>query len=246
MSICVRSAERNFPNVGAELIEVGGGVAAFMGVDSPLSYAIGVGVTAPAGGSEIDEITRFFEARATPPRITCHPFADRELTRALVNHRYAPTEAENVLMVDLREFDAVRDPRIVEARDMRAWSEVSARGFSDGEIPTEEFTMVGTLIASSENVTALEGRDGETIAATAGCDIDGEIAGFFGATTLPEYRNRGWQTAMIRDRAARAIEAGARYGRVTCGIATTSERRFRALGFSVLYTRTLWERPLTH
>jgi len=70
--------------------------------------------------------------------------------------------------------------------------------------------------------------------------VQGEIAGFFGAATAPAHRGRGWQSALIADRAARGVERGARFGRATTRLGTVSEQNFRRAGFVVLYTRTTW------
>jgi hypothetical protein len=157
---------------------------------------------------------------------------------------YTPSEYDNVLVSDDLAAHALRDERVCVARDLRDWAEASARGFTDREELLPGDADIALLIASSEGVCALEARENRAIVATAGMDIRGEWSGLFAASTLPAFRRRGWHLAMIRDRIARAREAGARFLRANARPGSTSECNFRRCGFTALYTRALWERKV--
>jgi hypothetical protein len=77
-----------------------------------------------------------------------------------------------------------------------------------------------------------------TPAAAASSIITSGVLGIFGTTTLPSFRRRGAQAAVV----ARALRAA--IGRADLAIATTepgsiSQRTFERLGFQVLYTRAI-------
>ncbi len=238
----IETTRRLDPSVGAEGMEIGGGLLAFTGVDSPLSQAIGVGTSRPITEDDVDLITSFYESRGTTPRVYVTPLADPTLARTLVATGYAPTEYENVLAAGDLEAHAQRDDRIVVASDLQTWARASAQAFTDREQlePGEDFTAL--VIASSKGVTPLEVREENAVVATAAMDVCGECAGLFTGSTMPAFRNRGWQLAMIRDRIARARDAGVRLLRAAAKPASVSERNFRRCGFTTLYTRVLWER----
>ncbi|MGA8533363.1 MAG: hypothetical protein WB615_04590 [Candidatus Tumulicola sp.] len=241
---CVETARRIFPHLGAESIDVAGGIVPFVGASSPLSEACGLGIGGDPAAGDVERLTRFYVDRKTPPRILVSPLATLRLSSLLAEAGYRPIEQHNVLALDLSTVRCERDDRVVECRDARAWGRASAAGF-EKDTPGEEAVLLGTIIASVPAVTILEVRcDGATVA-TGAMDVQGPLAGLFAGSTAEQSRGRGWHAALIRDRIARARERGAAYARAGAGVGSVSERNFRRAGFETLYTRTVWERPLT-
>jgi ribosomal protein S18 acetylase RimI-like enzyme len=70
------------------------------------------------------------------------------------------------------------------------------------------------------------------------------IAGLFGASTLPAYRNRGVQKALLAARIARAANASCDLVVCLARPGGTSQRNVVRRGFSVLYTRVKFEREV--
>jgi GNAT superfamily N-acetyltransferase len=237
----IETARRLWPSVGAQGIEVAGGLAAFTGVESPLSQAYGVGTLGPVSREDVERITEFFQSHNTTPRVFVSPLADATLGQALAAAGCAPSEYQNVLVSDDLDTHARRDERVGVARDLHDWAQASARGFTDREELFPGDADVALLIASSEGVCALEAGERGAIVSTAAMDLRGECSALFAASTLPTFRRRGWHTALIRDRIARARDSGARFVRATARPGSISERNFHRCGFATLYTRTLWE-----
>ena len=240
---CIANAQARFPHVQPAVEEIGGGIAAFAGPESPISEAHGIGIWDSAGRKEAEAVTAFYRERGAPPRVRLSPQADPAFGSALAELGYVPMGYENALAADLVAIAAKRDPRVTEMRDPQAWSAATGSAFLDGAACTEADILIGLMVCTPPDSTALEIRvDGRIVAS--GCmDVQGEIAGFYGAATAPEFRGRGFQSALIADRAARAVERGARFGRVTARLGTTSEQNLRRIGFVPLYTRTLWGIP---
>ena len=136
-----------------------------------------------------------------------------------------------------------RDPRVSEMRDAGEWSRATGSAFMDGAPCDEANVVIGSIVSTAPASTALEIRIDGAIAASGCMDVLGEIAGFYGAATAPAFRGRGLQSALIADRIARALERGARFGRVTTRPGSTSEQNLLRSGFVPLYTRTLWGIP---
>jgi len=239
----IEAARRLDPKAGATSIEVAGGLAAFAGVDSPLSQALGVGTVGPVGASDIAKITEFYESRGAVPRVFVTPAAHPSLESALTAVGYAAGEREQSLLASDDLVSHARcDDRVAVARDIAAWARASATGFLEREPlePGEE--IIALILATTAGTTALEVRDGDRIIATGAMSVNGEHAALFAGSTCTAFRRQGWHTALICDRVARAHEAGAQFVRATAGPGSLSERNFVRCGFVRLHTRVLWER----
>ena len=230
-----------YPEAGAQSIEVAGGVVAFAGVDSAFSKAFGIGALAPTVAGDLARITEFYASRNTTPRVFVTPLADPALARDLAAAGYAPAEYYNVLVVADPDAHALRDERVNVATDLQAWIRASVAGFA-GRRNSVHDDSVARILASSPGAIALEACENGAIVATAAMSVRGECAALFAGSTLPEHRHRGWQIAMIRDRIARARDAGARIIHADAAPAGISERNFHRCGFTTLYTRTRWDR----
>ena len=238
----VETAGRAFPHLEATSLEVAGGLAAFTGSGSALSQVYGLGAAGPVGRDDIDRITAFYEFRDATPRVFVAESAHPSLASSLAEAGYTPVEWENVLVSDDVRTHAQRDERIAPARDINEWALASAEGFR-GDNPEEQLDdFIARMIVSPTGVLALEARDGDEIVATAVMHALVPCASLFAGSTLRPHRGRGWHIALIRDRIARAQEAGATLMRATAKAESISERNFARCGFVTLHTRALWER----
>jgi hypothetical protein len=240
---CVENAKRRFPDLDPQTLSIGGGIAAFAGINSPLSEAIGIGLWERAAQDEAEALTAFYRERGAQPRVRLSPYADPSFVRALLGLGYAPLEYENPLTAELATIGARRDPRVTAMRDANEWSAATGNAFLDGAPCDESNLLIGLMVCTPPETTALEIRVDDAIVASGCMDVQGEIAGFYGAATAVGHRGRGLQTTLILDRAARALERGAQFGRVTTRPGSISEQNFRRTGFVLLYTRTLWGIP---
>lgn len=236
----VETVQRLYPKAQATSIEIAGGIARFTGIDG-LSQAFGMGTLAPVSADEIACLTDFYESRGSTPQVYVTPMADPSLATGLTRAGYAPSSHESVLVSDDFDTCARYDDRVALAADLEAWATASALGFSDGSSENVD-AQVATILASSKGVYAVEGRDGDAIAATGVLGLRGECAFLFASSTLPRFRRRGWHLALICDRIARARDLGALVMRATASPASTSEHNFHRCGFTTIYTRSLWER----
>ncbi|MBV9233108.1 MAG: hypothetical protein JO030_03620 [Candidatus Eremiobacteraeota bacterium] len=239
----IEAVRRLYPDERADSIELLGGLVAFTGIDSPLSQAYGVGVGLRATQQDVRRASEFYERRSATPRVFVTPLTDPTLALELASAGFAPAEYENVLVCDDFAY-ARRDERIAVASDVDTWARASAEAFLDRDVLQPDDDRIAKIIATSDGVCALEGRDdaGAGIAATSAMDVRGEWSALFAGSTIRRFRRQGWHAAMIRDRMARARETGVRFLRATAKPASASERNFRRCGFTTIYTRTLWER----
>jgi hypothetical protein len=87
---CVENAKRRFSDLDPQTLTIGGGVAAFAGVNSPLSEAIGIGLWERAAQDEAEALTAFYRERGAQPRVRLSPYADPSFVRALLGLGCAP------------------------------------------------------------------------------------------------------------------------------------------------------------
>lgn len=240
----IEAARRIVPEVAPACTEIAGGLVSFAGVDSPLSFAYGIGASEPVTRDDIAEITAFYRSRGSTPRVVVTPLADPSLQAELSAAGYVAGEHRQVVLVctDIPS-EIQRDARIHVAEDIAAWARASARAHHDREEFTPGEDRIALILGTTEGAIALEGRDGAAIAVTGTLWLDEENAAFLGGTTDPAFRRRGWQLALIRDRVARAREAGARLLRAAAGPGSSSERNFHRCGFVTRYVRVMWELP---
>lgn len=234
------ASRRLTPEAQADAIEIAGGLGAFTGANSPLSQTYGI--VAPVTAQDVAAITAFYETRGATPRVFVSPLSDASVAVELAAASYVPCEYENVLASNCFDPEAAYDQRIGIASDLGAWAVASAQGFTGRDSLGPEDVAIARVIAFSDGVYPTQACVDGRIVATAAMDIKDGCAGLFAGSTLTEFRGRGWQIAMIRDRIARARDGGARFMRATAQPMSASERNFIRCGFQVLYTRSLWER----
>ncbi|HEU4962911.1 MAG TPA: GNAT family N-acetyltransferase [Bacilli bacterium] len=71
--------------------------------------------------------------------------------------------------------------------------------------------------------------------------VDG-VAGFALAATIPEYRGRGAQAALLHKRMHDAVEAGAHLMVVQCEFGSVSHRNLQRAGFATAYTKMIYKK----
>jgi ribosomal protein S18 acetylase RimI-like enzyme len=204
---------------------------------------LGVGARGPVSASDIAKITEFYESRSATPMVFVTRAADPSLERELTAAGYVASEGEQSLLAsDDLVRHAQRDARIDVAQDLAAWAKASAAGFLERERLEPGDDVIALILATTEGTLPLEVRDGDRIIATGAMSASGEHARLFAGSTHTAFRRRGWHTALIRDRVARAREAGVRFVRATAGPGSLSEQNFVRCGFVRLYMRVLWQR----
>ncbi|MGZ4819900.1 MAG: GNAT family N-acetyltransferase, partial [Terriglobales bacterium] len=107
--------------------------------------------------------------------------------------------------------------------------------------------MLSPLFRVPESLTFVASVDDVPVAAAAGRIIpEHRVFALFGAGTLPDFRGRGIQTALLRTRMKAAAEAGCEFAVVVTRGGTTSERNCLRLGFRIAYSKATvikhWER----
>jgi|tagenome__1003787_1003787.scaffolds.fasta_scaffold20972805_2 hypothetical protein len=241
------------PATGVAVAQIAGGFAVYCGANSPVTQAVGLGLDGPISEEEVDTLEQFYASRKEPVRVETSPLADPSLIEQFGKRHYRVTEFTNVMARSLSEGndDGAPDRTTGEVsveriprEHINLWNLTVAQGFAEHVPVTHEILDVMRAFGSAPQVECYLARINGAVAGGGTLILRDGIAGLFGASTLPAYRNRGVQEALLAARVARAANAGCDLLVCLAQPGSTSQRNVVRQGFSVLYTRVKFEREL--
>jgi GNAT superfamily N-acetyltransferase len=249
---------------GADVLlhEIGSTTAVFAGEAQPINKLAGLGFGAPVDEASLQDLERAYDARSAELRVELATLADPEVGVLLTRRGYELAGYENVLGLALngdlvdglqlaQEADAARGLLVARAAEDETptWIETVASGFGqadefDGPPPTESFGLdtLFDVMAVSTRVSGtalyLARRDG-TVAGGGSIRISDGLAQMSGASTLPQHRRKGVQSALLRSRLLDAARHGSDLAIVTTEPASKSQQNVQRMGFELLYSRAV-------
>jgi GNAT superfamily N-acetyltransferase len=243
----VEARARVSPASGAEWVEVAGAYALFDGAASPLTQTFGLGISRPVGAEEMATVEEFFRRRGAEVFHEVSPLADASALSLLNERGYRPVEFTSVMFRPLSAgFDepAATDGRLrvrlIEGEGFDLWAQTSARGWSEFAELGEFMLDVGRVSAAcADSFSFLAEFEGEPIA-TGAMSISGGVALLAGASTVPEGRRRGAQSALLDARLRFAAERGCDLAMMGAQPGSASQRNAERNGFRTAYTRVKW------
>jgi GNAT superfamily N-acetyltransferase len=246
---CITYAEarrRLFPNSGADWIECAGTYAIFDGIDSPATQSFGLGIFEEPTQSALDSIERFFLDRSAPVFHKVSPFAGTRVLDLLCARGYRPIEISNILYRPIEETKTEHQDHIrvhsIGPEETPVWTDISARGLASEHPELKDFLLQHGAISSAreQSVCFLAEFEGQPGAASILCMHEG-VALFGGATTVPELRRRGLQTALLHERMRYAFEQGCDTAMMVTQPGSEAQRNAERKGFRIAYTRIKWQ-----
>ena len=246
---CAQHAEarrRMFPAIGAAWIECGGAFAVFDGVDSPCMQTFGLGLFEELTSDTLDKIEAFFNDRGAPVFHEVSPFAGVAALDLLCSRGYWPIELSSILYQPITEPAPITannlTVRVSKPEEARLWSEITTKGWAQDHPELANLLMeLGAVTATREHtVCFLAEIDGQPGAAGALC-LHQLVAQFAGAATVPEFRRRGLQSALLQERMRYAFNHNCDLAMTAAMPGSDSQRNAERAGFSIAYTRTKWQ-----
>jgi len=232
------------PDLGAAEEEICGGHMIFAGLNSPIGRAVGMGFSGPVTADDLDRLESFYRARKAPAQLDYCPLTDASLLELTKQRNYGIAELNNLHYLSLTELPTFPVPEgVVIRRGIReeasTLSEIVTKSFFEkGDAPEGFRDLITPMFEFPGAITYAATIDGNLVSAAAGLVIrEHGILALFGAGTLPPFRGRGIQTALLRTRMQVAREAGCEFAVVVTQGGTTSERNCLRLGFRTAYSK---------
>lgn len=227
---------------GAAVERVSGGYAIFVGVNSMLTHAVGMGLDGPVLAAELERVEDFFRSRGAGVNIDLCPYVHPTLLELVRRRGYCLVEFNNVLVYSLSGVEcAPADPRVRAAGSSEAelWAHTVGAGFFERDRLDPDELEVGRTLFRTRGTQCLLAFDGEGPAAAAALRIHERLAGLFADSTVTCFRGKGLQTALILERLNQAIRAGCDLATASTFPGSVSERNYQRLGFRVAYTKVM-------
>jgi Acetyltransferase (GNAT) family. len=245
----VETRARLDPEYGAEWIEVGGAYAVFDGVESPLTQTFCLGLFETATDDHLDELEAFFTKRDAPIFHEVSPMADASILVLLKERGYFPVELSSIMYRSLDQFsnDSVETSndittRIISAEEVDIWARTSADGWATEAEGLADFMFnFGRVGAQCVGGHPFLAELGGVPISTGSLLIYDDLCILAGASTIPEGRNRGAQSALLSARLKYAAEKGCTLAMMGAAPGSQSQRNAEKNGFRTAYTRTKWQ-----
>ncbi len=244
----VEARARMFPASGAQWIEAGGAYAMFDGTQSPLTQTFGLGVFEETTDAHLDEIEAFFGQRGAAVNHEISPLAGISLLKKLHERGYQPIELSSVMFQEIgagviNRADVSRkiSTRIIKPGEEKLWARTSAAGWAAENEGLVEFLLeFGQISAACAGGYAFLAEKDEQPICAGMLFIDEDVALLAGASTVPDYRRQGAQTALLAARLEFAAAQGCRLAMMGASPGSQSQKNAERNGFRIAYTRTKW------
>jgi GNAT superfamily N-acetyltransferase len=243
---------------GAVILPISGGVSVFAGPRSPMNKVIGLGFDTALDLHALREIEARWRERDEPVRIELSTLTDPAIAGELSDRGYRLRGFENVLA---RRLHDLPDPAIfhdisidlVAQDDVSAWFEVAVDSFAnmdgtgsvadDAQSREELARSLGDLLGGMAYSRYLARIDGLPVGEAA-LHVDDRLALLAGSGTLPAYRGRGVQKALVQRRLHDARDAGCDFAVVVTAPGSRSQDNVMRRGFELLYSRAILIKPI--
>ena len=239
-------AARQRPGVaGIALLQCTCGTGLYLGAGSPLSQALYLGLNGPVAEDDFVRLEEFFLSRQAAVTLSVSPYADVSLLALVGRRPYRLDHFEHTLIRPVGPREAVPETDCAAAvglappEGLPELARTIMRGFCEGLEPEHTGVEAFQFLLASNTISAWQATVDSTVAGGAILSLAGGVALLAGDATLPEFRGRGIQCALIAARLGHASGKGAELAMACTFPGTTSQRNYERLGFRVVYTKAL-------
>lgn len=246
---CIDARKALNPNSDAAWFQIAGTYAMFDGPSSPLTQSFGLGMGDPITAETLLCIEQFFHKHDAPLLHEVSPLADPSLLCLLPERGYRPIEFSNVLYRSLDEALLIKDEhaafttRIINSDERDVWAQTASQGWSTyGDELAASVLDFGKVTTHCEHGFPFIAELNKKPVATGMMFIFDDIALLSGASTIPDARRAGAQTALLKARLHYAHEQGCTVAMICAEPGSQSQHNAEKNGFRVAYTRIKWQK----
>lgn len=226
-----------------------GGLLSFTGPGSYSNQAVGLGMSGPVSGPELDHLCTFYESRGFQPQIEVCPYAHESLIRGLAVRNFVIKDFETVLARDMSIAVDAQIPAEIRIDQVDPKNDAQVETLLT--IVADGFTVTNRDIFRAHARKALHYPDtfayiasiDGTAGAGASCELSAPCGALFGAATLEPFRKRGLQRALMVARLNAAQQSACKYLTIGSKPDSPTGRNALRLGFGVAYTKAILIRP---
>jgi GNAT superfamily N-acetyltransferase len=245
----VEARSRAEPAVAAVWTEIAGAYLLYDGPRSPVTQTFGLGLSGMPSAEEMQRVEAFFEDRGASPLHEVSPLADPKMLALLSGRGYSPVELTTILVQSLSARAnaepalAVREARCEEREQ---WARTAAAGWADSIELTDSMVGLMNVVGDAEDLRIYFAEIEDRPVATGALAMHNGVALLAGGATIPEWRRRGAQRALLEHRLACATAAGCDLAMMGAAPGSASQRNAERQGFRIAYTRIKWGRGATN
>lgn len=233
----------------------GSGYAIFANGYPSISVALGLGLTGKVYEDEIIRLEGFFKENKSSVKIDVSHLADMSLTQILMNRGYRISDYTTMLIKPLSGKDIYKEPadnhiQQVSEDNIDVFAKTVTKGFLENSDASDSSIYTKEVIDSSDNISKIFFHQPNTACFTAyrnnepvgggGMVINKDTVFFIGTSTLPEYRNLGIQTDLLKRRLNYSIFKGCNLAMTITFPGSVSQHNVEKLGFQVVYGRIIF------
>jgi GNAT superfamily N-acetyltransferase len=236
-----------FPEHGAAWLEVGGALAMFDGIASPLTQTFALGLNGEVTVLDVERVEQFFAERNAPVFHEVSPLADGSVLPMLNARGYQVIEFTSVMWRPITGDRVASESQRVAVRavagaEHELWARVAAEGWSHLPDLSAFLQDLATVNVARRNHTAfLAEIDGVAVAAGGLAMVDG-VALLAGASTIPSARRQGAQRALLEARLHYAAGHGCDIAMMGASPGSDSQRKAEHQRFRIAYAGVTWRR----
>ena len=234
------------------VVEIAGGVAAFTErlFGRKLNHVTGLGMNGPVDADALGALESAYATRGLGVEIDLCPHAAPGLLPLLAGRGYAVNAFSNTYARTLDDVpdrgDGIEVAHGTEARELFVEASISGFSVQAEKRPRDLLAALARIARARDDTALFVARIDGQVAGSAGLSVAETPLGLVGelyiASTLPEFRGRGVQTALLRSRLAAARAAGCALAVVMARPANTSARNTERAGFRLAFTKATFAR----
>jgi len=198
----------DFPHAGAVLLRT---TAVDKGPDDLWSRVFAPGFDGEISAAELDEAEAWYAAHGKPAKIDLSPIADRSLHELCFERGYRIAHSDSVFLARPAPGAQIEGIDVRIADDPIAWAKLAGDAFAAGGPPEDLHDGLNeklSILAQQPGATPVTAFIDDDPAGGALLVVMSGVALLHAGATVPEFRRRGVQAALIRERIAMARDAG--------------------------------------
>ncbi|MES2068751.1 MAG: GNAT family N-acetyltransferase [Pseudomonadota bacterium] len=255
LAMQVESYAQLHPGQGARVMPAAGGVAALTDAafGRKLNHVTGFGLGAAVSEDELAALEATYAAHGLATEIDLCPYVDAAALQLLARRGYTVNAFSNTYVKPLGdeclELPAASgmpgvELELVTAANAGSFFAACVAGFSvqATERPRALLEALASIAMARADTRLYLARVDGKIAGSAGLGLvdpqGAAVAHLYIASSLPEYRGRGIQQALLQVRLAAARQAGFTLASITARPSNTSARNAQRAGFALAYTKS--------